>query len=49
MICVKCVAGGTANAVGDHGTAHLLHANCEYSNCTCQHKTGEHWIKVEKR
>ena len=45
MMCRKCIAGGTANAVGDYGTAHLLHANCEYKDCPCQHKVGAGWVK----
>jgi hypothetical protein len=42
MICNRCVAGGTANSVGDVAIAIMLHAECEYKDCPCQHKTGKY-------
>ena len=45
MICTRCVAGGTANSVGDVAIAILFHAECEYKDCTCQHKTGKYTKK----
>jgi hypothetical protein len=40
MICNRCLAGGTANKVGDVAIAIMFHAECEYKDCCCQHKTG---------
>lgn len=40
MICNKCRAAGTANSVGDVSIAVMFHAECEYVDCYCQHKTG---------
>jgi hypothetical protein len=45
MICNRCVAGGTANSVGDVAIAIMFHAECEYKDCTCQHKTGKYTKK----
>jgi hypothetical protein len=45
MICTRCVAGGTANSVGDVAIAIMFHAECEYKDCTCQHKTGKYTKK----
>lgn len=45
MICTRCVAGGTANSVGDVAIAIMFHAECEYKDCSCQHKTGKYTKK----
>ena len=42
MICVKCMGAGTANKVGDTAIAIMLHQQCEYNDCCCQHKTGKY-------
>ena len=39
MICKMCTGAGNANAIGDTGSASVLHAQCE-GDCTCQHKVG---------
>lgn len=41
MICTKCRAAGTANSVGDTAIAVMLHEQCEFRDCCCQHKTGK--------
>jgi hypothetical protein len=45
MICNNCTAGGTANSVGDVSIAIVFHAECEYADCCCQHKTGTYTKK----
>ena len=45
MICEKCTAGGTANSVGDVAISIMFHAECEYKDCCCQHKTGKYTKK----
>ena len=42
MICTKCKIGGTANSAGDTRIAIMFHAECEYKDCYCQHKTGNY-------
>ncbi len=42
MICTKCRAAGTANSAGDTAIAVMFHAECEYKDCCCQHKTGNY-------
>jgi hypothetical protein len=42
MICNRCLAGGIANSTGDIAIAVMFHAECEYKDCCCQHKTGKY-------
>jgi hypothetical protein len=46
MICKMCTGAGNANAVGDTGSAGVLHQQCE-GDCTCQHKVGKGHVQVK--
>ncbi len=49
MICKMCSGAGNANAIGDTGSAGVLHQQCE-GDCTCQHKVGKgHVQRIEDK
>lgn len=48
MICTMCKGAGNANAMGDTGSASVLHARCE-GDCTCQHKVGKGHVQEKPK
>ena len=48
MICKMCTGAGNANAVGDTGSAGVLHQQCE-GDCSCQHKVGKGHVQAKEK
>ena len=49
MICKMCSSAGGVNAMGDSGSATVLHQQCE-GDCPCQHKVGKgHVFRIEDK
>jgi hypothetical protein len=45
VICAECSRAGGLNSLAEYAHAKALHLECEYSDCSCQHKTGDKWVK----
>ena len=44
MICAECSRAGGLNSLAEYAHAKALHLECDYSDCPCQHKTGDKWV-----